>query len=210
VTALICAATKWEAAPLEAKLGARHRVLRTGMGRKSAESALRAAPLDIDLAISAGFAGALQPAMRSGDLVIDIQGADADAVTAARETAQALNIPFHFGRVVCTESVVDKADQKEELGRSKRACAVDMESDAIREWAAGKGVPSLVARVVLDECGEDIPPGMPEGEDPASLAKYALGNLAWLPKLASLGLRQRRAANRLADFLDAFLPKLNA
>jgi len=46
---------------------------------------------------------------------------------------------------------------------------------------------------VLDEVHEEIPSEAPEGEDAASLARFALANAASMPALIKTGWRSARA-----------------
>lgn len=224
-TILLCAATVWEAEPLARALGLRPlcaaRFEGTVGGRNVALAKIGAGPAaaaaslsklgsaeDYEMVISVGLAGALQPGMASGDLVLDIQGADSELPPAARELATELGIPFHFGRIIHSDEVLADPLKKRTLGQARRASAVDMESGPIRDWASRYGVPSLTVRVVLDGIEDRIPAAMPKGEDFGSLVRYVLGDPSQLPLLLSTGLRSRKAVANLGRFLERFLPLL--
>ena len=181
-----------------------------GIGPTAAANALsRLGPAeDFHCALSVGFAGALQPGMATGDLVVDIQGAAAELPPAAREIAAALKIPLHFGKIIHSDRVLARPSDKKALGQTRRASAVDMETSVIRSWAAKQGIASLAARVVLDGVDDRLPSSVPAGEDFASLTRYALANAAELPVMLSTGLKQRKAIANLAHFLERFLPLL--
>ncbi len=217
---LITAATKWEAHPLAKALGltsvAESRwegtvagrkvvLLKTGIGAKNAADALAGGflPSDFGLAISAGLCGAMQKEAKTGDIVADAREVDLDLVNPLRETALKLKIPFHFGKILHT-NIVLKPAAKKALGEEQRALACDMETASLRRWADGKTAP-IGVRVVLDELHEEIPSDAPEGEDAASLARYALANAAKLPSLIRVSYRSSRAMKTLSAFLKAYL-----
>ena len=216
---LIAAATRWEALPLRAALGLTHegpqswggqvgvlrvRLLRIGMGAQAAAAAL--ARIDVEhnapsLIVSAGFAGALQSDLRTGDLV-------AEQLTPCPQAAKALasvSSSVRFGRIQHSDVVLTEPWEKLECGRRTGALAVDMESAAVRAWAQEHGLPALALRVILDEAGRALPRSLPAGEDFLSLACYAARHpLSW-PRLAALWPRQRRAAAALTAAVRAFL-----
>jgi nucleoside phosphorylase len=217
---LITAATKWEAAPLakglglartgdarfEGTVGGRRVVLiKTGMGAVKTTDALNKDFVagDFGLALSAGLCGAMQDGIKTGDLVADAQGIDLDYVVPLRETAAALKIPFHFGKILHT-NIVLTPEKKRALGAEHRMLACDMETAAVRRWAQEK-TPVIGARVVLDEIDEEIPADAPRSEDAPALARYALTHAASLPRLIKTGMRSARAMKNLTRFLKAYL-----
>ncbi len=221
VPVLLTAATRWESRPLAAALGLspaadgrwegsqggrRVTLVQTGMGAERTAAALGRGfvAADYGLALSAGLCGAMQEEVRSGDIVADAREAEMDFVVPLRETAKALRLPFHFGRILHTNLVLQPA-AKRRLGAEHRAVACDMETQAVRRWAHGTALTVLGVRAVLDEVGQRAPADAPEGDDAASLARYALAHAAELPLLAGTGLRSARAMRRLSRFLKAYL-----
>ncbi len=217
---LITAATNWEYAPLAKALGLSEAapgrsegtvagrkvvLLRTGIGAKNAADSLGRGfvPSDFGLAISAGLCGAMQKEARTGDLVADAREVDLDLVKSLRETALKLELPFHFGKILHT-NIVLKPAAKKTLGDEQRALACDMETASLRRWADGKTA-AIAVRVVLDEMNEEIPSDAPEGEDFASLARYAASHAGSLPSLIRTGWRSARAMKTLSRFLKAYL-----
>jgi nucleoside phosphorylase len=220
---LITAATKWEVGPLVKALklveaapgrytgtfgGRPVTLLKTGIGAKSTADALGQSynPSDFGLAISAGLCGAMLKDAKTGDIVADAREADLDLVKPLRETAIKLALPFHFGKILHTNIVLAPAAKKA-LGEEHRALACDMETAAVRRWADGKA-PAIAVRVVLDEMHEAIPSDAPEGEDAASLARFALAHAADMPALIKTGWRSARAMKTLSRFLTAYLEAL--
>ncbi|MEK7390382.1 MAG: hypothetical protein AAB036_11880 [Elusimicrobiota bacterium] len=220
---LITAATVWEAGPLaknlslrpttpsrfEGRVGARRLVLiKTGIGAVNTARSLNGDAVigDYGLVISAGLCGAMQPDVKRGDIVADVSGVDMDIVAPLRATAQALSRPFHFGKILHTNIVLDPKS-KTTLGRDHRALACDMETAAVRRWADGK-IPAIGVRAVLDELDEALPSQAPEAEDIPSLARYGLTHAATLPSLMRTGWRCARAMKSLSRFLGAYLEAL--
>ena len=220
---LITAATKWEYAPLAKALGLTETVpgraegvvagrkvilLKTGIGAKNAADALGkdVIPTNFGLAISAGLCGAMQKEAKFGHLVADAREADLDLVKPLRATALALGMPFHFGKILHTNIVLQPAAKKA-LGEEQRALACDMETASLRRWADGK-TEIVAVRVVLDEVNESLPSDVPEGEDFLSLAKFAVAHAGSLPSLIGTGLRSARSMKTLSTFLKAYLETL--
>jgi nucleoside phosphorylase len=217
---LITAATKWEANPLAKALGLKASgegrwegaasgrkivLLKTGIGAKNAADALGRGlvPADFGLAISAGLCGAMQKEAKTGHLVADAREADLDLVKPLRETALKLELPFHFGKILHTNIVLQPAAKKT-LGEEQRALACDMETASLRRWADGK-TDAIAVRVVLDEMHETLPSDVPEGEDFVSLARFAAAHAGSLPSLIGTGMRSARAMKTLSRFLTAYL-----
>lgn len=225
---LLCAATRWETFPVVQRLGltpimdnlflgaVKHHpllLLKTGLGADNTAKALRGFDSTqafrlLACVISTGFCGALQLGMNSGDILADLQGIDLELAEAARESAAAQKIPIHFGQIAHCDRVLSVPEQKAELGRSQRAGAVDMETSAIRAWAAERGLHALGLRVVLDGLYDSLPGSLPEGEDFPALTRFAFNNLSELPALIALGGKQRKAMANLSHFLELFLAKI--
>lgn len=218
---LVTAATPWEARPLAKGLGLSPAgagrwsgevggravtLLQTGMGAKRTTGALDAAIVakDFQLALSAGLCGAMQDSIAPGDLVADPHEVDIELVVPLRETAKALGLPFHFGRILHTNIVLQPA-AKRKLGAEHRAAACDMETQAVRRWAHGTPLAVIGVRAVLDGVDDALPEDAPEGEDAASLAAFALKRPHRLPGLIGLGWRTGRAMKSLSRLIKAYL-----
>lgn len=213
-TTLLCAATKWEAEPLARTLGLERRtetfygggklaLLKTGAGAENVARSLSS--LDAVVSIwSVGLCGALQPGMATGDIVFDVQGAPSEWPPLARETAQELGLRIHFGRIADAPRVLAPVE-KAELGAKLRAGAVDMETAAVRAWAAERGAECYAARAVLDAVDEAVPSEIPASESPAALLAYAARHMGSLPLLLATGLKSRKAMANLSLFLKGFL-----
>lgn len=220
---LVTAATRWEAEPLAKALGLpvsghdrweglscgrRILLLKTGMGAVKTHDVLERDCVagDYGLVISAGLCGAMQPGVKTGDIVADAQEVELDYATTLKGTATALGLPFYFGKILHT-NIVLKPETKRKLGTEHRVLACDMETAAVRRWAEDK-TPVIGLRVVLDELDEEVPSDAPESERPLALARYALAHAAELPLLIRTGLRSSRSMKRLSGFIRAYLEAL--
>lgn len=215
---LITAATKWEAEPLVKALGLDAKgptrftgtyagrqitLLRTGVGAKKTADALEISPADYGVVISTGLCGAMQPGIKAGDIIADGREAELDLVKPLRETALELGLPFHFGKILHT-NIVLQPKAKRALGEEQRAVACDMESQAVKRWADGKTA-AIAVRVVLDEIDEECPTETPDGESFGAQARFALANASKLPQLIKTGWRASSGMKTLATFLKKYL-----
>lgn len=219
---LITAATIWEAEPLAKALNLRRSsaarwdgshagrtvvLLKTGVGAKNtADSLAQLAPKDFGLTISAGLCGAMNPHVKTGDIVADPRESDLDYVKPLRETALAMAAPFHFGKILHT-NIVLQPPLKKALGEEQRAVACDMESQAVRRWSDKKNE-MVAVRVVLDELNDACPTEVPEGEDLLSGIRFALARPAQIPMLIKTGVRSGRGMKTLGTFISKYLETL--
>lgn len=125
-----------EAAPFRRVAPAGVAVRVSGVGREraraAAEAALRAGPPP-RLVIAAGFCGALAPGLRVGDVV---------------------STP----RIVTVDALVADPGAKRRLADRTGAAAVDMESAAVEEACAARGVPFRAVRAVSDTADAALSP----------------------------------------------------
>jgi hypothetical protein len=114
------------------------------------ERELEAVSTDAELIVSSGLAGALDPELLVGDVVLDGPMSLVEQLRTAVPEA-------HVGPVLGSDSPIGSIAAKAEARRSG-AVAVDMESHIARLVAERHGLPCLVARVVSDEAGHALPP----------------------------------------------------
>jgi 4-hydroxy-3-methylbut-2-enyl diphosphate reductase len=190
---LVLAPLRLEARAIAPGLGHRAGLLRTGMGpRRSRAAAPAVARADAAALAVAGFCGALDPALRPGDLVVATEVRGAGAVVAcptASLLAGALRrrgLRVHEGPIVSTPRLVRGAARAEL--HATGAIAVDMESAWLAEAAGDR--PVAVVRAVVDT---------PTGElhNPAALVGGAARAYRAL----------RAAAEALADWGEAARPR---
>jgi adenosylhomocysteine nucleosidase len=205
---LVCFAVKEEAVFVRPWAGARPdlKLLVTGMGKKNTEAAILRALTGNSpaLVLTCGFAGGLDPALKSGDLVFETDGSLALREALAEAGARASH--FH-----CSESVAVTVESKQRLRQETGADVVEMESAIIRAIAREKGIPSATLRVILDAAGEDLPldfnqlmtPGMKL--HPLKLAMALAKAPGRIPALIRFQKQSQFAARALSQGLQVVL-----
>ncbi len=191
----------------------------TGMGRARAQrgAELLMAGHRPRWIISAGFGGALDPALKRNDLVlarevVNLEGGRfaIDLAIPPESEAQGLRA----GRLVTVDDFVRKAVDKADLRRKTGADVVDMESSAVAALCGERGVRFLSVRVISDEAGVDLPPEILAIVGPSGGLRLGatVGALWKRPSSVKdlLALRQHanEAAVRLAAFLVGTFPRL--
>ncbi len=150
---------------------------------------LAQASAQMGLTISFGICGGLDPALRSGDIVVGMHVvADGGALmadeTVARELAARLGAAgerVSLGIVAGVEAPVVTRAAKAELRKTTKASSVDMESHIAARFAADRNRPFAILRVVSDPADRDLPPlvikaARPDGS--VDLGAVAFGALA--------------------------------
>ena len=107
------------------------------------------------LVISAGYAGALRPDLRVGDLILGENFSDPHLLAAARELLA--GEVCHVGALTTQTAVAETAAAKSALHAATGALAVDMETAWIAAACARAGVPLLALRVISDAAGQSFP-----------------------------------------------------
>ncbi|WP_157220335.1 phosphorylase family protein [Flavisphingomonas formosensis] len=162
------------------------------------DQAARGAP---GLILSTGLAGALDPALVAGDLVID---GDADIVARLRQALP----DAHAGGITGSDTPIATIAHKRTLHAESAALAVDMESHVAARVARRHGLPFAALRAISDTAKETLPPAALVGMRPdggvafgavlASLARQP----AQLPALIRTGINTGRAMRRLGRAYD--------
>ncbi len=162
-------------------------VLHTGVGEKSCRERivpfLEAQPLD--LLISSGFAGGVDPSLGVGDLLL------ADNFSNPEPLARADGILVaRVARLVTADRVIESAADRRRLAQEKGAVAVDMETEWIAQACAAKKVPMLSLRAISDTADAPFPapPSVlfdlaRQRTDPRRLSGYLLKNPAAVVRL---------------------------
>jgi nucleoside phosphorylase len=197
---LVCFAVKEE---MKFFKGGGCRTLLTGMGQKNASERVRKelASAKINLVLTCGFAGGLNPELSVGDVIFD-----ADDNAGLKERLVELGAKpgvFH-----CAEKVASTAKEKQLLQHTTNADVVEMESSAIRAICQEKKIPAATIRVISDAADEDLPLDFNEVMTPdcrLSMAKL-LGKLLRepkkIPQLLEFQGRTVFAARRLDELLE--------
>jgi adenosylhomocysteine nucleosidase len=118
------------------------------------------------LTISFGLCGGLDPALRTGDVVIGTQvmagGASVVAdESVARELAGRLGAAGEhvtLGAVAAVDAPILTRAAKDALWKATMAVGVDMESQIAARFATDHNAPFAILRVVSDPADRDLPP----------------------------------------------------
>jgi nucleoside phosphorylase len=211
----VCFAVREEMRPFARRVGGRGglRLLLTGMGAANArltlEQAFASATAMPDWVISSGFAGGLNPTLKRGRVVFEM--GDGLPATGAGSTLKArlLDAGAVAGRFLQSDRVAVVAEEKQVLHRSSGADAVEMESGAIREVCAARGIPCAVVRVISDAADETLPLDFnalmtsDQRMDFVRLAGQLLRRPRLVPNLIRFQRRLGEAAEQLATVLEA-------
>ena len=121
-----------------------------------------------------GVAGAVNPGMQSGDLVLagkyalDGEGDSAEDITPdgemldlAEETAAQLRMPVSRDSSLTVNHLVVEGSERQELKEKYGVGSVNMEDHAVASAAARAGVPFLSVRVILDTAEQSLPGYLP-------------------------------------------------
>ncbi len=143
-------------------------LVRSGVGRLRAEDATvqiinRFQP---GILISTGYAGAVQPELNVGDLVIadtileKKEGGkyfpDADWLNCARGISCPDGVKTVVGGLLTVDTVIHDSATKQKLGENHGVQAVEMETSAIAKVAEEKGLPLLSVRVISDRLDQEL------------------------------------------------------
>ncbi len=154
-----------------------------GGDRARLEAVLEGQAAGAAMIVSAGIAGALDPALKAGDVVIDlpeysredgnpesqamapvaldprVRGGTEEMIRAA--LPQAL-----YGQIIGQDHIAATAAEKAALYAATGALAVDMESHIAAQVAARHGLPFLAIRTISDTADESLPPAALVGMNP--------------------------------------------
>ncbi len=219
---LVVAALNRELAALAGEPHPGLALLETGEGIVNAERHLEAW-LDRGQAravVSIGFAGALSPSLRVGDLVVAEEVRDASAMPdakllAAARRAQTGQPWIHFGLALTSREILWQAESKRALAASlaeNEIGAVDMESTAIANVCGKRGLPFLVARSITDLLDEDLPLDFNQYRncdgrvDQKRVVRAALLRPSSIKGLLDLRKRSKLCAERMAEFVRRLVP----
>ena len=169
------------------------------------------------LVISCGFAGALDPSLAPGDLVLasSVRDEAGESIAASEPVLRAARRALDCGdpaclaegELLCLTEVIATAEAKRALVHPGRL-AVDLESAPAAHAARRAGVAWLALRVVLDPLDTDLP-AFAQAARRSYLApalRHALRGPRAAAELAELARRARTASRSLARALGRLGP----
>ncbi|WON75041.1 MULTISPECIES: phosphorylase [unclassified Nitrosospira] len=193
-------------------LGENGAIWLSGMGADAARKAAEGLRTSGATALmSFGFAGALEPGLNPGDLVLPefIHAGRLLEVDLSWRESLRQRLPGHLsitgGILAASPNVLTSGTAKRELARATGACAVDMESGAVAEAAAYAGIPFLAIRAISDPVEFSPPPVLlgavrPDGRaDLARLLPLLLGRALTVGMLLRLAADSRAACTTLSN-----------
>jgi adenosylhomocysteine nucleosidase len=195
-------------------------VMVTGMGPENARRAAETAmSVPHTFCISSGFAGALRPAHKVGDILV-AQAVWQIGKSKTIESAAGLVTRAHQDGAKCvdvfltSERVVGTIKEKARL--APFGDAVDMESFAILSAARERNVPAVAIRVISDGFDQDMPVNFSTAIDQkgrvmtGAIVREIVRHPVVVPALIRLGRESRAAAESLANFLESYIEKASS
>ncbi len=188
----------------------------TGMGPVRAARAMDAiASQEYACCIASGVAGALQPNLGVGDIVVPravlesgtTNGIACDPQLVERATSSGGRV---IDAMISCDRVASTLGEKAHLGES--ASAVDMESFAILNAAQRRNIRALVIRIISDRHDQVLPVDLSTAVDErgqvsiGAVLRLVAGNPGQISALMKFGRESKAAAEALAWFLDEHLP----
>jgi adenosylhomocysteine nucleosidase len=108
--------------------------------------------------ISAGFAGALDDNLRRGHILMADEVASLTGERLAIGMKLEASKGLHVGRLLTVGDVVRRPEERRRLAAEHAAVACDMETFAVAQACAEKGVKLLSVRIISDAVDDELPP----------------------------------------------------
>ncbi len=192
----------------------------TGPGRKAARrgTELLLAGHRPRWVVSAGFAGALDPALGRNEVLLpdEVLDPDGNLARVGLEVHEEVSGPrIRAGRLATVDEIVRTVAEKAELRERTGAVAVDMETAAVARVCADRGVRFLGLRIISDVADVDLPPEIltilgPSGGYRVGAALGAIwkrpGSLKDLFRLREHALEAARKLGEVANWAIGRLP----
>jgi len=180
----------------------------TGIGRacarRKAEEIL-SATIRPRVVIMAGYAGALDPILRVGDVVITSEVIDEAGGRWPTSWPE-----VRTGRILTVDRLIGSTTEKLELGRLHQVSAVDMESAAVAEVCRRNGMAFGCIRAISDDVSMSLSPRLLRlfaggGVSVGRVCLELLKAPGILPELVRLGRTSRLAGAELAKTLKRLI-----
>jgi nucleoside phosphorylase len=179
-------------------------VLHTGVGEKTCRQRMASFLQDrkFDCLISAGFAGALDDKLHTGDLLF------AENFSTVQLNEMRPRLVIRHGNLLTVPSIIDSIDERRKIAQTTSAAAIDMETEFIARGCAEHGVPLLSLRVISDTPSEPFPGPSKilfdverQRTNAMKLSLHLLRHPTVIPRLILFARRIARARKTLANAL---------
>jgi hopanoid-associated phosphorylase len=161
-----------------------------------------------DRLVSFGIAGALDPTLEPGELIIGaaVRTRDGERQPVDQKWLAHLTTHLAIARiadVVGSTTIAATAEQKAMLHRDTGAACVDQESHWVADAAHASHVPFIVLRAIADRAGDNLPPAVLAGLDDqgnprtSAVIGALLRDPTQLPGLIRVALQTNRALKAL-------------
>jgi len=179
----------------------------SGMGaEKATRAAERLVNRNVAMLAAVGFAGAIEPTLRPGAVLLPdtILAADGRSFTIDKDLHQKVltmlchDTPVTVSPMLEVAKLITDPQQKTALRDRHQAVAVDMESAAVARVARAHGLPFIALRVVLDDANMRLPAHLLASADKLGRLKVGTGAVTLLahPLEAFTAARLLRALGR--------------
>ena len=161
-----------------------------------------------DRLVSFGIAGALDPSLNPGDLVIGAAVRTQDGERQPVDQRWLVQLSAHLSGarvadIVGSTRIVASTEQKAMLHRDTGAACVDQESHWVADAARANHLPFIVIRAIADRAGDSLPPAVLVGLDAQGKPRTGavigalLRNPTQLPGLIRVAFQTRKALSSL-------------
>jgi adenosylhomocysteine nucleosidase len=183
-------------------------VIHTGVGGKASQQSIEAflKRERVDYLISAGLAGALDPELKLGDLIIAENYSSRELLESPHLRLEEAAI--YLAPIVTAPAIVESKADREKLAKESGAAAVDMETEFIAKACAVRKVPMISLRAISDTIAEPFPApakvlfDVEKQKTPAArLAFYLATHPAAIGRLKNFGARIAHAREALTNAL---------
>lgn len=161
--------------------------------------------------ISTGFAGGLDPRLRTADLLV-AENFSAPELVAQSRSLLAGNAQAFFGAMTSQPQTAETVAAKEALARETGALGVDMETASVAAACQEAGVPLLAVRAISDSARHPLPVPFAEWFDlagqrprPLALMKYLAFHPAQIAPFTGFVRGLTPARQALTQFVTAFI-----
>ncbi len=194
-------------------------LVRSGMGRERARRALVevADKWDLKEVISIGYAGALDPSLEVGDLVVadkiiekNTSQTDQDVKSYSLNKEIFNTTAAVRGRILLTvDSIAATPQEKKRLREQYSAVAVDMETSALAGEAEARNLSFVSVRAITDTADQELIDCTHLVEEDGDVSKlkagwHVLTHLGDLKSMIELRQHARMATANLTEFLKPY------